>query len=138
VAALGAVGCALAQESAPPQVQRAHSLQDAPDWRARMQKFHDADQSVEQQVRRLTRDLELTPEQQEKVRQLSKEHNDKIQKILDTAPPTLTYDAFNAQVHAISRENHVAVNAILTPHQLELMQAMVARLDSGNERRHAP
>jgi hypothetical protein len=139
-AALGAAGCALAQETAPPQTQarHAHPLQDAADWRERMQKNHDADQSIEQQVRRLTRDLDLTPEQQEKVRQLSREHQDKIQKILDTAPATLTHDDFNVQVHAISRENHVAINAILTPHQRDLEKAMVARLDSGKEARHAP
>jgi hypothetical protein len=75
---------------------------------------------------------------QEKVRQLSKDHNDRIQKILDTAPPTLTYEAFSAQVHAISQENHDAVNAILTPYQLELMKAMVSRLDNGKEDRRAP
>jgi hypothetical protein len=80
-----------------------------------MQKNHSADRSIEQQVRRLTKDLDLTPAQQEKVRQLSKEHTDRIQKILDTAPPTLTYEAFTAQVHAISQEYHDAVNAILTP-----------------------
>ena len=43
-----------------------------------------------------------------------------------------------AVVHAISQENHDAVNAILTPHQLELMKAMVGRLDNGKEDRHAP
>jgi hypothetical protein len=41
-------------------------------------------------------------------------------------------------VHAISQENHDAVNLILTPHQLQLMKAMVARLDSGKEDRHVP
>jgi len=136
VALLGAVGCAMAQEAAPPQ--QAHSPRDAADWRERMQKNHNADRSIEQQVRRLTMDLELTPEQQEKVRQLSREHNDRIQKILDTAPPALTHEAFTAQVHAISREYHDAVNAILTPRQLGLVKVMVGRLDSGKEDRHAP
>jgi hypothetical protein len=132
----GRVGTAdMPPEAAPPQ---AHLLQGAADWRERMQKNHNADRSIEQQVRRLTRDLDLTPEQQEKVRQLSKEHNDRIQKILDTAPPTLTHEAFTTQVHAISQEFHDAVNAILTPHELELMKAMVGRLDSGNEDRHVP
>jgi len=136
VALLGAVGCAMAQEAAaPPQ---AHSLRGAADWRERMQANHNADRSIEQQVHRLTMDLDLTPEQQEKVRRLSREHNDKIQKILDTAPPTLTYEAFTAQVHAISREYHDAVNAILTPPQLGLVKTMVGRLDSGKEDRHAP
>jgi hypothetical protein len=139
VAVLGAAGCAMAQEKATTtQAQQAHPLQGAADWRERMQKNHSADQSIEQQVRRLTKDLDLTPEQQEKVRQLSKEHNDRIQKILDTAPPTLTHEAFTTQVHAISQETHDAFNAILTPHQLELMKAMVSRLDNGKEDRHAP
>ena len=114
------------------------TAQGAADWRERMQTNHNAERSVEQQVRRLTKDLDLTPEQQQKVRQLSKEHNDRIQKILDTAPATLTREEFTAQVHAISQETHDAVNAILTPHQLDLMKAMVSRLDSGQERRHAP
>lgn len=137
---LGAAGSATPAEVEPPQVQvlQAHPLQGAADWRERMQKNHNADRSIEQQVRRLTKDLDLTPEQQEKVRQLSKEHNDRIQKILDTAPPTLTHEAFTTQVHAISQKFHDAVNAILTPRELELMKAMVGRLDSGKEDRHAP
>jgi Spy/CpxP family protein refolding chaperone len=141
MAGLGAAGCNMAQEKAAAphaQAQQAHPLQGAADWRERMQKNHDADRSIEQQVRRLTRDLDLEPEQQEKVRQLSREHNDRIQTILDTAPPTLTHEAFTAQVHAISQEYHDSVNAILTPHQLELMKAMVGRLGSGREDRHAP
>jgi Spy/CpxP family protein refolding chaperone len=117
------------------QGQPAGPQQGGTDWRERMQKNHNAEQSIEQQVRRLTKDLELTPAQQAKVRELSKEHNAKIQKILDTAPPTLTREAFTAQVHAISGEYHDAVNAILTPHQLELMKAMLGRLDNGQERR---
>jgi Spy/CpxP family protein refolding chaperone len=141
MAVLAAAGCDMAQEKpAPPQAQaqQAHPLQGEADWRERMQRNHNAEQSIEQQVRRLTKDLDLTPAQQDKVRQLSKEHNDRIQQILDTAPPTLTYEAFTSQVHAISQENHDSVNAILTPHQLELMKAMVGRLDSGKEDRHAP
>jgi hypothetical protein len=126
----------MAQEESPPtQAQQAHPLQGAADWRERMQQNHDAARSIEQQVSRLTKDLELTPEQQEKVRKLSWAHNARIQKILDTAPPTLTREAFTAQVHAISRDYHDAVNAILTPHQLELVKAMVSRLDGGNENR---
>jgi predicted transglutaminase-like cysteine proteinase len=142
VAVLGTASCAMAAEAAPAQTEaqalQAHPLQGAADWRERMQKNHNADRSIEHQVRRLTKDLDLTPEQQEKVRQLSKARNDRIQKILDTAPPTLTHEAFATQVHAISHEYHDAVNAILTSHQLERMKAMVGRLDSGKEDRRAP
>jgi hypothetical protein len=143
VALLGAVGCGMGQgRAAPPgartQAREDRPLQGAADWRTRMQQNRNADSSIEQQVRRLTRDLELTPVQQQKVRQLAWEHHDRIQKILDTAPPTLTRDAFTVQVHAISQDFHGAVDAILTPHQLELMKAMVGRLDGGTERRRAP
>jgi periplasmic protein CpxP/Spy len=139
VAALGAGGCGTAQEkAAPSQAQGQQALQDAADWRERMQKNHNAEQSIEQQVQRLTKDLELTPEQQAKVRQLAKEHNARIQKILDTAPDTLTYAGFQTQVHAISQDFHNSVNATLTPHQLELMKSMVSRLGNGAERRRAP
>jgi chromosome condensin MukBEF ATPase and DNA-binding subunit MukB len=139
VAVLGAAGCNKAQDkAAQSQAQPAPPPQTAADWREQMQKNHNAEQSIEQQVRRLTKDLELTSEQQAKVRQLAQQHNDRIQRILDTAPPTLTREDFTAQVHAISQQFHDAVNAILTPHQLELMKAMVGRLDSGQENRRAP
>jgi hypothetical protein len=141
IVALSAVCCAKAQDNAAPaegQTQQPNSLQGAADWRVRMQKNHSADSSIEQQVRRLTQDLGLTPAQQSKVRQLSRVHNDRIQAVLDTALPTLTYADFQTQVHAISQEFHDSVNAILTPRQLELMKAMVGRLGSGIEARHAP
>jgi hypothetical protein len=139
VAVFGAAARGNAQEKAAPrQGQRAQGLQGAAGWRERMQKNHNAEQSIEQQVQRLTKDLELTPEQQLKVRQLAKEHNARIQKILDTAPDTLTYVGFQTQVHAISQDFHNSVNATLTPHQLALMKAMVGRLDSGTEQRRAP
>jgi hypothetical protein len=136
VAVVGAAGCGKAQEKTPPA--QAQAQQDASDWRERMQKNHDTEQSIEQQVGRLTKDLDLTPQQQVKVRQLAHVHHDKIQEILDTAPPTLTRADFNTQVHAISAEFHDSVNAILTPHQMELMKSMVGRLHSGTERRRAP
>ena len=141
VVALGAVSCAKGQDKATPpqgQTQQANSLRGAADWRQRMQMNHNADSSTEQQVRRLTADLGLTPVQQDKVRQLSRVHNDRIQQILDTAPATLTYEDFQTQVHAISQQFHDSVNAILTPRQLGLVKAMVGRLGNGTEARHAP
>lgn len=141
VVALSATSCAKGQEKATPpqgQARQANSLQGAADWRERMQMNHNADSSTEQQVRRLTADLNLTPVQQGKVRQLSRIHNARIQEILDTAPPTLTYADFQTQIHAISQQFHDSVNAILTPGQLQLVNAMLGRLGSGTEARHAP
>jgi hypothetical protein len=136
VAMLAAAGCTPAQENPPPaQTAQAGPVAGAADWRQRMQQNHNADASIEQQVQRLTRDLDLTSPQQDKVRQLARVHNVRIQAILDTAPPTLTREAFTVQVHAISQQFHDSVNAILSPHQLELMKAMLGRLDSGQESR---
>lgn len=134
VALFGTAGCAKAQDKPAPDT----ATQGLPAWRQRMQQNNKPEQSIEQQVARLTKDMELTAEQQTKVRQLAWVHHDKIQKILDTAPPTLTRDDFTTQVHAISAEFHDAVDSLLTPHQLELRKAMVGRLDSGSERRRAP
>jgi hypothetical protein len=124
--------------SAQTAATAAQPARGADPWRERMQKNHNAAQSIDQQVRRLTRDLQLTSAQQTKVRQLALVHNARIQAILDTAPAALTRDSFTAQVHAISRQFHDSVNAMLTPHQLELMRAMLGRLDSGTENRRAP
>ena len=135
VALFGAAGCTMSQQEITPP-QAAHSQRGAADWRERMQENQDPDRSIEQQVHRLTRDLRLTPEQQKKVRQLSKEHNDRIQQILD-APPTATYEAFRAQVYAISQRYNDAVSALLTPDQIELMKAMVGRLDNVKEDRRS-
>ena len=141
IAAVAAAGCAKQQENAAPAqapVQSGNQMQGAADWRQRMQANHNADSSVEQQVRRLTSDLDLTPAQQTKVSQLSRWHNDRIQAILDTAPPALTYQDFQTQVHAISAQYHDSVNSILTPHQLDLMRTMVGRAGGARPTRQAP
>jgi hypothetical protein len=142
VAMLAAADLGIAQEkSAPAQTQQPRQpqgLRDSSNWRARMQMNNNPDSSIEQQVRRLTRDLNLTPAQQVKVRQLSRYHHDRIQQILDTAPPSLTRESFTTQVHAISQQYHDSVNAILTPKQLERMKAMLGRMGNGQETRRAP
>jgi hypothetical protein len=138
VGLVGVAGCNISKgKSTPIGAQRQQPAAGVSDWRERLQENHNASQSIEQQVRRLTRDLELTPQQQSRVRQLAQLHNARIQAILDTAPPTLTRDSFNAQVHGISRQFHDSVNAMLSPHQLELMREMVGRLDGGTEARRS-
>jgi hypothetical protein len=136
MALLVAGGRARAQDrTGPPQAQ---AQQGASDWRVRMQQNHNAEQSIGQEVGRLTKVLELTPDQQTKVRQLAWVHHDRIQKILDSAPPTLTRADFNTQVHAISAQFHDSVNAMLSPHQLELMKSMLGHGSGGLGSRRAP
>jgi chromosome condensin MukBEF ATPase and DNA-binding subunit MukB len=131
-------GLGLLVAAGSAEAQGRQSPRDTANWRTRMQQNQNAAQSIEQQVSRLTKDLELTPDQQKKVRTLAWEHHDRIQKILDTAPPTLTRAEFTTQVHGISQDFHNSVNALLTPHQTELMKSMLHRLDTGTERRRAP
>jgi len=68
-------GPAVAQSTATPQ----------PPARDQLQRIH-TPQSTDDALLRLTRDLELTPEQQRQVRPLLQQHHDKIQIVLDKNP----------------------------------------------------
>jgi protein CpxP len=93
-----------------------------PSARQQPQHIH-TPQSIEQKLAQLTKDLELTPEQQEKVRPLLEEHHDKIQALLDKNP-TKSRQNFAAQIHAISDDTHRKIHALLTDHQKKLEKAM--------------
>jgi hypothetical protein len=94
--------------------------------------------SIDEELARLTKDLELTPKQQQQVRPLLDEHHDKIQALLDKNP-TVSREQLGPQIHAISDETHREIHALLTDHQKELEKAMVQREHHGEEnRRSAP
>src|SRR5258707_3905324 len=108
-----------------------------PSARQQLQQIH-TPQSIDQELARLTKDLELTPEQQKQVRPLLDEHHDKIQALLDKNP-TASRQKLGPQIHAISDETHREVHALLTDHQKELEKAMQQREHHGGEnRRSAP
>jgi predicted HTH transcriptional regulator len=124
---LGTVGPTIGQDngtspsSASQQLQHIHSSQ-----------------SIDQELSRLTKDLELTTEQQQQVRILLQEHHDKIQALLDKNPDASRQD-LAPQIHAISDETHRQIHALLTAHQKELEKAMQQREHDGEEnRRPAP
>jgi periplasmic protein CpxP/Spy len=95
-------------------------------------------QSIDQELTRLTKDLELTPEQQQQVRPLLQEHHDRIQALLDKNPG-VSRQNLGPQIHAISEETHREIHALLTDHQKELEKAMQQREHDGEEnRRPAP
>ena len=96
-----------------------------PSARQQLQRIH-TPQSIEQQLDRLTKDLQLTPEQQQQVRPLLQEHHDKIQALLDKNPNASRQD-LGPQIHAISDETHRQIHALLTDHQKELEKAMQQR-----------
>lgn len=124
---LGMAGPAVAQDSGRQQRSA----------REQLQHIH-TPQSIDQELARLTKDLELTPEQQRQVRPLLQDHHDKIQTLLDKNP-TASRKELGPQIHAISDETHRKINALLTEHQRVLEKSMQEREHSGQEnRRSAP
>jgi hypothetical protein len=108
-----------------------------PSTRQQLRHIH-TPQSIDQELARLTRDLELNRDQQRQVRSLFEEHHDKIQALLDKNP-TATRQELGPQIHAISDETHHKIHALLTDHQKELEKAMQQREHNGEEnRRTAP
>jgi protein CpxP len=117
-------------------VAQDNGVQPAP-ARQQLQKIH-GPQSIDQELARLTKDLELTPEQQPQVRTLLEKHHDRIQALLDKNP-TATRRELGPQIHAISDETHHQIHALLTGQQRELEKAMQQREHQGEEnRRSAP
>jgi periplasmic protein CpxP/Spy len=112
---LGMAGSAVAQENGGEQ----------PSARQQLQHIH-TPQSIDQELARLTKELELTPEQQQQVHPLLQEHHDKIQALLDRNP-TASRQELGPQIHAISDETHRQIHALLTDHQKELEKAMQQR-----------
>jgi hypothetical protein len=128
---LGMAGLAVAQDNTGDNgVQQ-------PSARQQLQHIH-TPQSIDQELARLTKDLELTAEQQKQVRPLLDEHHDKIQALLDKNP-TASRQQLGPQIHAVSDETHRQIHALLTDHQKELEKAMQQREHHGGEnRRSAP
>jgi predicted HTH transcriptional regulator len=123
----GIAGLAVAQDNGAQQ----------PSAREQLQHIH-TPQSIDQKLASLTKDLELTSEQQQQVRPLLQEHHDKIQALLDKNPKASRQE-LGPQIHAISDETHRQIHALLTDHQKELEKAMVHHEHNGEEnRRSAP
>jgi Spy/CpxP family protein refolding chaperone len=124
---LGMSGAGMAQDTGAQE----------PSARQQLQHIH-TPQSIDQELARLTKDLELTAEQQQQVRPLLQEHHDKIQALLDKNP-NASRQELGPQIHAVSGETHREIHALLTDRQKELEKAMQQRENDGEEnRRPAP
>jgi periplasmic protein CpxP/Spy len=131
VMVLGVAGAAVAQSDAQGKGAQESSA------RQQLQHIH-SPQSIDQELARLTKDLELTAEQQQQVKPLLEKHHDRIQALLDKNP-NATRKELGPQIHAISDDTHREIHALLTDHQKELEKAMVHREHNGQEnRRSAP
>jgi periplasmic protein CpxP/Spy len=113
-----------------PAVAQDNEVQQ-PSAQQQLQHIH-TPQSIDQELARLTKDLQLTPEQQQKIRPLLEEHHDKIQAVLDKNP-TASRQELGPQIHAISDETHRQIHALLTDQQKELEKAMQQREHHGGE-----
>jgi periplasmic protein CpxP/Spy len=128
-----AIGVLLALGIAGPAVAQDSALQ--PSTREVLQHIH-TPQSIVQELTRLTKDLELTPNQQQRVRPLLEEHHDAIQALLDKNPAASRQD-LAPQIHAISDETHREIHALLSDHQRDLEKAMQQREHDGEENRRS-
>jgi periplasmic protein CpxP/Spy len=122
-----ALGMAAAGRAQNPGIQQ-------PSARQQLEHIH-SPQSIDQELARLTNDLELTPEQQQQVLPLLQEHHNKIQALLDKNPNASRQD-LGPQIHATSDETHHEIHALLTDRQKELEKAMQQRENDGEENRH--
>jgi hypothetical protein len=121
---------------AGPAIAQDNGVQ-GPSARQQLQHIH-APQSIDQELARLTKDLELAPEQQQHARPLLEEHDGRIQELLDKNPKASRHE-LGPQIHAISAETHRQIHGLLTDHQKELENAMQQRERNGEEnRRSAP
>jgi len=129
----GMAGSALTQDNAPTQDNGGRP----PSARDQLSHIH-TPQSIDQELVRLTRDLELAPEQQLRVRALLEEHHKRIQALLDKNPNTSRQE-LGPQIHAISDVTHREIHALLSDRQRQLEHAMRQREHHGEEnRRPAP
>jgi len=95
-------------------------------------------QSIDEVLVRLTKDLELTPQQQQQVRPLLDEHHNRIQALFDKNP-NASRQELGPQIHSISDETHREIHALLSDHQKQLEKAMQQREHRDEEsRRPAP
>src|ERR1700681_1324715 len=117
ILALGMSGIAMAQKNAP-QPQGPNGMQ--------------APRSIDQELDRLTKDLELTPNQRKQIRPMLQEHHDRIQALFDKNP-RLSRKDLGPQIHAISDETHHQIEALLTEHQKQLAKSMQERMRNREE-----
>ena len=127
-----ACGLMLMLESAGRGAVQANEPQP-PSARQQLQHIHSS-QSIDEEISRLTRDLELTPDQVRLVRPLLEDHHDRIQALLDKNPAASRQD-LGPQIHSISDETHHKIHALLTDRQKELEKAMQQREHKGEENR---
>jgi hypothetical protein len=128
-----AYGVTLALGMASPVAAQSIAAGEPPSARQQLQRIH-TPQSIDQELARLAKDLELSRDQQRQVKHLLEEHHDRIQALFDKNPKA-SRQALSPQIHAISDETHREIHALLTPRQRKLESEMQQREHNGEENR---
>jgi hypothetical protein len=113
---LGAANCVFAQKASMP----------AGDLRERLHHIH-TPHSIDNELDRLTKTLQLSQQQRDEVKVLLQQHQDRIQTLID-GNPTASDEFLHERIHSISDDTHRQINALLTDQQLMLVQQMQAQM----------
>jgi hypothetical protein len=105
----------------PPQARAAaYVVPKGSNWRQQMLAQDPGSSAVDRALSRLKDRLELTADQEAKVRPLLQERHQRVLALLLTAPPSLTRDQFIAKRREITAQMRPRVRALLTDEQREL------------------
>ena len=94
--------------------------------------FH-APRTIDQKLDHLTKELQLTPVQQEEIRPLLLQYQREIKTLIDRNP-SAPREALSTQIHGISDQTHHKIDALLTDHQKQLAEVMQARMNNTEKR----
>jgi Spy/CpxP family protein refolding chaperone len=96
---------------------------------------HHRPMDVDSELAHLTRELDLTPDQQAKIRPLLVEHQEKERALHQDQ--SLSPEELRSRAHAISDETHKKIEVFLTDEQKQKAKAMRQRMHQ-NDRKEAP
>jgi Spy/CpxP family protein refolding chaperone len=92
---------------------------------------HHRPMDVDSELAHLTKELDLTPEQQNQIRPLLVEHQQKEQVLHQDQ--SLSPDELRIKAHAISDETHKQIEVFLTDEQKQKVKAMQQRMHHGDQ-----
>ena len=102
------------------EARAAPFIPSGPDWRGELLARDPGRAGLDRTLDRMTAHLGLTPDQANKVRPILQQGHDRIEKLLLTAPATMTRDQFLAAGRAVRADTRRQVDGLLNEDQREL------------------
>jgi ABC-type uncharacterized transport system ATPase subunit len=122
--ALGFSGAALAQDNAAPPQEQDHSTRGA----------HPMD--PDRMLQRLTRELDLTADQQSQIKPLLVDHQQKVEALVQDQ--SVSQQDRHAKMKTLSEDMHSKIAAVLTDQQKQKFESMLQRTHRGGENSPPP